>query len=134
MTCKEQLIELLETGGKIATDKMHKDICEAVKKNHKYSSKENKTSSLTEIIADYLLNNGVTVLPCKVGDTVYFIKSLFSFMPAPKAEKIRKVEIIEGEMIFRTETRTFNEKAINDTVFFEKESTEKALREREING
>lgn len=70
-------------------------------------------------------------LPCKVGNTVYFIKSLFSFMSTPKAEKVRKIEIIEDEMIFRTSTRTFNEKAINDTVFLTKESAEKALRERE---
>ncbi len=27
-----------------------------------------------EYIADYLLENGVIVLPCKVGDTVYVIK------------------------------------------------------------
>lgn len=72
-------------------------------------------------------------LPCKVGDTVYFIKSLFSFMSTPKAEKVHRIGITEGEMIFRTETRAFCEKAINDTVFLTKESAEKALREREAN-
>ena len=70
-------------------------------------------------------------LPCKVGDTVYFIKSLFSFMSTPKAEKVHRIGITEGEMIFRTETRAFCEKAINDTVFLTKESAEKALRECE---
>lgn len=70
-------------------------------------------------------------LPCKVGDTVYYIKAMFNLMTTPKAEKVHKVEIIEGEMIFRTETRTFNEKAINDTVFLDQESAEKALKECE---
>lgn len=31
------------------------------------------SSLLSEIIADYLLVNGVIVPPCKVGDTVYYI-------------------------------------------------------------
>ena len=29
--------------------------------------------SITEFLADYLLENGVTILPCKVGDMVYSI-------------------------------------------------------------
>ena len=29
--------------------------------------------SITEFLADYLLENGVTILPCKIGDTVYSI-------------------------------------------------------------
>lgn len=73
-------------------------------------------------------------LPCKVGDTVYFIKSIFSFMATPKPEKIRKIEITADVMTIRTENRAFNPKAINDIVFLTKESAEKALRERENNG
>lgn len=34
----------------------------------------NKDSHYTESLADYLLANGVIVLPCKVGDTVYKIR------------------------------------------------------------
>lgn len=33
---------------------------------------ENKDKNITtEVMADYLIQNGVVVLPCKVGDTVY---------------------------------------------------------------
>ena len=32
-----------------------------------------KSCKLAENIADYLLENGVIVPPCKVGDTVYFV-------------------------------------------------------------
>lgn len=31
-----------------------------------------ETGSWTEYLADYLLDNGIIVLPCKVGDVVYF--------------------------------------------------------------
>lgn len=31
-----------------------------------------------EVIADYLIENGVVVLPCKVGDVVYVVKPYFS--------------------------------------------------------
>ena len=71
-------------------------------------------------------------LPCKVGDTVYFIKSAFSFLPAPKAERVRKIEIVEYDTIFKTENRAFNESAIaiGKTVFLTREEAEKALEER----
>ena len=34
---------------------------------------ENKNKEAAEIYADYLLANGVIVLPCKVGDKVYYV-------------------------------------------------------------
>lgn len=38
---------------------------------------ENKDKNITtEVMADYLIQNGVVVLPCKVGDEVYNIESL----------------------------------------------------------
>ena len=30
-----------------------------------------ETGSFTDYLADYLLEHGVTALPCKVGDTIY---------------------------------------------------------------
>lgn len=68
-------------------------------------------------------------LPCAVGDTVWFIKSNFSYMQNPKAEKIRKVEIIDGEIIFRTENRCFEMKYIGKIVFLTQEEAEAALKE-----
>ena len=35
---------------------------------------EPETGSFTDYLADYLLEHGVIVLPCKVGDTVYSIE------------------------------------------------------------
>lgn len=70
-------------------------------------------------------------LPCNIGDTVYFIKAAFSWLPVPKAEKIQKIELYDIDIIFRTESRVFNDKAIGDTVFLTLNEAEKVLRERE---
>lgn len=71
-------------------------------------------------------------LPCAVGDAVWFIKSNFSYMQNPKAEKIRKVEIIDGEIIFRTENRCFEMKYIGKIVFLTREEAEAALKRMEV--
>ena len=34
---------------------------------------EPETGSFTDYLADYLLEHGVIVLPCKVGDTLWYI-------------------------------------------------------------
>ena len=70
-------------------------------------------------------------LPCAVGDMVWFIKSNFSYMKNQKSEKVRKIEIIDGKIIFRTENRCFEMKHIGKTVFLTKESSEAALEELE---
>jgi len=54
MTDREKLIALLDDGCyKACSDASGKKV--------------------NEVLADYLLENGVTILPCKVGDTVYSI-------------------------------------------------------------
>ena len=49
----------------------------------------NADSNLQEPLADYLLENGVIVLPCKVGQTVFKIVKLYGD---------RKPIIVEGEI------------------------------------
>lgn len=73
-------------------------------------------------------------LPCKVGDTVYRINAMFSFLPVPKAEKIQKIELYDINIIFRTVNRAFNDKDIGKTVFLTREEATKALEVRENNG
>ncbi len=68
-------------------------------------------------------------LPCKVGDTVYFIKAAFSYLPTPKAEKIRKIELYDIDVLFRTKNRSFAVEKIGKTVFLTKEEAERALEE-----
>ena len=56
-------------------------------------------------LADYLLEHGVTVLPCKVGDTLYCesaIKGHITYLKAPDLEWIFENREIFGKEIFLT--------------------------------
>ena len=71
-------------------------------------------------LADYLLEHGVIVLPCKVGDTLYCesaIKGHITYLKAPDLEWIFENREIFGKDIFIT-----------------REEAERALKERENNG
>ena len=70
-------------------------------------------------LADYLLEHGVIVLPCKVGDTLYCesaIKGHITYLKAPDLEWIFENREIFGKSIFLT-----------------REEAERALKERENN-
>lgn len=128
---KEKLIELLNKYFNVGDSDFY--VCNRVKEAFTLGTMSLDDFSEvdeenTSDIADYLLANGVIVPPCKVGDTVYFTKAHFGFLPTPKAEKIRKIELYDIDVIFRTESRAFNDKAIGSTVFLTKEEAEKALK------
>lgn len=70
-------------------------------------------------LADYLLEHGVIVLPCKVGDALYCesaIKGHITYLKAPDLEWIFENREIFGKEIFPT-----------------REEAEKALKERKNN-
>ena len=68
-------------------------------------------------IAEYLLENGVIVLPCKVGDTVYQTDTAGQIY----ASTVKNI-------IYDTSSIAFDERAIGTTVFLTKEQAEKALQ------
>lgn len=72
-----------------------------------------------EFIADYLLENGISVMSCKVGDNVYQLDS---------AGDIYKSEVTQ--VIYNTKGVAFDERAIGKFVFLTREEAEKALAER----
>ena len=79
-----------------------------------------------EIIADYLLANGVIAPPCKVGDIVYSLMGGF-----PEEMKVNRLMLTlkpnnEYPLDFIREFDDFGK-----TVFLTKEEAEKALKERE---
>lgn len=106
-----------------------------------------------EDIADYLLENGVIVPPCKVGDTVY-IKNKpvkVSFIHIDNKDVTCCVEfdcvdcyvcpfyedVVSWEGEHDCATNGFLEFTADDigkTVFLTREDAEKALKEREENG
>ena len=68
-------------------------------------------------------------LPCNVGDSVYFIKSYFSYCKEPIEEKVDRI-IITNIVTFKTENRTFCLNDIGTKVFLTQAEAEQALAER----
>ena len=68
-------------------------------------------------------------LPCNVGESVYFIKSYFSYCKEPIEEKVDRI-IITNLVTFKTENRTFCLNDIGTKAFLTKSEAEQALAER----
>ena len=151
MTERERLIELIETGTRLAYDKSLEEVRRIVKENHHFNSATDRTVSVSEMVADFLLENGVTVLPAKVGDTVYIknephdILAMYiegneisyianydceerNCLECPYAKEISFGEVIMCE---GNEYSEFTASDIGKTVFLTREEAEKALEERE---
>lgn len=76
-----------------------------------------------EIVADYLLANGVIVLPCKVGDTVYQMDGVRIYELT-----ILDISLHKNKPYYETESIDFDDNAIGKTVFLTKEEAEQALK------
>lgn len=74
----------------------------------------------SENIADYLLKNGVVVLPCKVGDVVYQVNDTNIFESTIK------------NIIYDTENIAFDKTSIGLSIFLTREEAEKVLERRKV--
>ena len=110
-----------------------------------------ETGSFTDYLADYLLEHGVIVLPCKVGDTVYIkgnpvkisflhIENEITYCVQFDCEKLDcfSCPFYEDEVSWEGEHDCgtygyieFTESDIGKTVFLTREEAEKALKERD---
>ena len=113
MSDRDRLIELLE-------DTLHEWECDV------------QSETLTQI-AEHLLENGVIVPPCDIGQTVY-TRYGYSF-------KIEKIEVLEDKkIIFRCgndgtdDYMAFYDFEIGTDVFLTKEEAEAKLKELSNNG
>ena len=115
-----------------------------IKDSSQYISEQD---SLIDKIVDHLLDNGIVVPPCKVGQTVYAIKGCFYL---PHATRIKSDAIITCEVIAIKETKKgkfllvkplieeafsmrsangwFNFSTIGKTVFLTREEAEAKLK------
>ena len=60
---------------------------------------EPETGSFTDYLADYLLEHGVIVLPCKVGDTVYrILTNYYSGRKRIQKTEISRIAIDDGRI------------------------------------
>ena len=79
-----------------------------------------ETGSFTDYLADYLLEHGVIVPPCKVGDTVYSIEMCI-------VDKWLKYKVCEIPFSLTLWENGWEE------IFLTREEAERALKEREDN-
>ena len=70
-------------------------------------------------------------LPCKVGDTVYFILRSFDGKMRINPEKVCYFTIDANELRIHTTAGYFTERDMNDGVFFTRERAEQVLKERD---
>ena len=85
------------------------------------------------ILADFLLENGIYVPPCKVGDTVYFIPEGCNFFIKDKVQYIRISNSVSKGHSFIVKTVTdkyFGKDDFGKSVFLSQEKVEKALEEK----
>lgn len=109
MTDRERLIELLE-------DTLHE------------WESDVSVQTLTEI-AEHLIENGVIVLPCKVGDTVYYITGIGHNIVKPA--KVKEIIIDEnGIKDLYVQGDGYNFENSFDIFFLTREEAEKALKEQ----
>ena len=80
-----------------------------------------------EYFADHLLANNVVVLPCKVGQVLWFPSEYYN---EPYSVFITKAEIYEEETIMYSEGGTeWYDEDIGKTVFLSREEAEAKLKE-----
>ncbi len=87
---------------------------------------EPETGSFTDYLADYLLEHGVIVLPCKVGDTVYHVFPKKGI----QTNTVRQIRIGSCGMNIFDFNGFFEPSDFGKTVFLSREEAEKALKER----
>ena len=125
---RERLIEILKLGSCPSPY-----LCD---ENCKYANLERCYEERT---ADLLLEHGVVLLPCKVGDRLYEVTGRKT-VSVYKVKAIRvelfslfiEWDIVEG-LVWQS-LSGINAGDIGKTVFLTREEAEKALKERENNG
>lgn len=98
-----------------------------------------ETGSFTDYLADYLIEHGVIVLPCKVGDTVYcpwaYDENKEIAFTEVESIKIyvngRPLAFVEDWEIDMPMPTAFYPENFGKTVFLTREEAEKALKECE---
>ena len=89
---------------------------------------EPETGSFTDYLADYLIANGVITPPCKVGQTVWFIRNKEII-----ETRVEKIILKYGGLYIKLCCNSMYETTCNSigkTVFLTQEEAKKALKSR----
>jgi hypothetical protein len=127
---KQRLVELLEKATTEAGKLFRETTKKVLAEKGRFSSKEDiDRRNIYAVEADYLLENGVVVLPCKIGDIVWCNIEEFD---RPLKGMIRRVSVSKDFTTIATGVEGYfaQDYLINDfgkTVFLTKEEAEQAL-------
>lgn len=92
-----------------------------------YESGASFENTLPEEIVDYLLLNGVIVLPVKIGDTIYHLFSKQGIVP----RRVKRIQLGSYGLMLVDKNGPFNINEIGKTIFLTYEEAEKALKKHE---
>ena len=97
------------------------------------SAIENYVVPIWEFLADYLLGNGVVVLPCKVGETLHDISEYVYGIPSPEIYEMKNdrmtIEKLEnGDFIFIYDDAEIRHEDMEETIFSSREEAEAKLK------
>ena len=91
-----------------------------------------KSCLLAENIADDLLENGVIVPPCKVGDKVYDISEFFDGTNCPEIYEydVQDIQVVQenGKQVFYVADLKYPTDDWGKTLFFDKEEAQTKLK------
>ena len=103
-------------------------LIDLIREAKKHTKNANSDLERNMIFAEYLLEHGVIVLPCKVGDRVYRPSDCLGVVQFV----IISFNIYESEMSFTDDSENIIYLPdIGKTVFLTREEAERALKERE---
>lgn len=87
-----------------------------------------ETGSFPEYLADYLLEHGVIVPPCKSGDTVYFI-----YEDMILEGTVRNIGYVLAYVSSKRTDFAIPKCVFDESAFLSREEAERKLKERESN-
>ena len=103
-------------------------LIDLIRETKKHTKNANSDLERNMIFAEYLLEHGVVLLPCKVGDRVYRPSDCLGVVQFV----IISFNIYESEMFFTDDSENIIYLPdIGKTVFLTREEAERALKERE---
>ena len=109
---------------------VHNNICNI---KQKYNHPKYALQHIEKYCEHFKDRSRFVELPCKVGDTVYFILRSFDGKMRINPEKVCYFTIDANELRIHTTAGYFTERDMNDGVFFTRERAEQALRRHESN-
>ena len=90
------------------------------------------TPAEVEELAQAKKEERLVVLPCKVGDTIWKIKAVFSYSSKPMEDRVDRIIISNNEiLVCCTGGAKFSIDSIGKTVFLTREEAEAALRKEQ---